>query len=262
MSTNRFARPRRTARRKAEPQPDLGFEPVALRERADGWLPERQVEFVEALAECGCVAEACKRVGMSEGAAYKLRARPDAVQFRRAWRAAIAHAMDRLAEAAFSRALNGVSRPIFYKGEQVGERVYYDERLTQFLLRSNMPEVYGRWRDRVEWQGKPDAAMPTLARACANSNSKPLAAPTASRAATSWPIHHGPKIPKSMHHRLYFMYFRVQLRCANRADMPRFLATLALLLLVPAAPACAKDRSQHLAAVPLTITSGSRVARF
>jgi len=44
--------------------------------------------------------------------------------------------------------------------------------------------------------------------------------------------------------------------------MPRFLATFALLLLVPAAPACAKDRSQHLAALPLTITSGSRVARF
>ncbi|CAM3186687.1 DUF192 domain-containing protein [Sphingomonas antarctica] len=44
--------------------------------------------------------------------------------------------------------------------------------------------------------------------------------------------------------------------------MPRFMTLLALLLLTPAVPALAKDRSQHLAAVPLTITSGGRVARF
>lgn len=42
----------------------------------------------------------------------------------------------------------------------------------------------------------------------------------------------------------------------------RFLAPLALLLLVPAAPVAAKDQSQHLAAVPLTITSKGRVLRF
>lgn len=49
--------------------------------------------------------------------------------------------------------------------------------------------------------------------------------------------------------------------------MPRLFAPLALLLAIPvgpapAAPAAAKDRSQHLAAVPLTIASGNRVARF
>jgi uncharacterized membrane protein (UPF0127 family) len=44
--------------------------------------------------------------------------------------------------------------------------------------------------------------------------------------------------------------------------MPRFIALLALLLAIPVAPAMAKDRSQHLAAVPLTITSGKRVFRF
>ena len=41
----------------------------------------------------------------------------------------------------------------------------------------------------------------------------------------------------------------------------RILAPLALLLILPAAPAAARDRSQHLSAVPLTIT-GNRVARF
>ena len=44
--------------------------------------------------------------------------------------------------------------------------------------------------------------------------------------------------------------------------MSRLLAIFALLLLTPTAPVAARDQSQHLAAVPLTITSGKRVARF
>jgi hypothetical protein len=163
MSTNRFAHPSRPVRSEAEPQPDLEFDPVVLRERADGWLPEKQIEFIHALAECGCVRDACKRVGLSEASARRLRNRPDATAFRRAWRAALAHATTRLSEAAFSRALHGVRRPIFYKGELIGERVYYDERLTQFLLRHLDPVGFGRWRDRVEWDEAPDGVMPDLA---------------------------------------------------------------------------------------------------
>ncbi len=163
MSTNRFARPRPARRRKAEPKPDLDFDPVVMRERADGWLPERQIEFIEALAECGCVRDACKRVGLSEASARRLKNRPDAMAFRHAWKVALAHATTRLSEAAFSRALHGVRRPVFYKGELIGERVYYDERLTQFLLRHLDPGGFGRWRDRVEWEDGPDGVMPDLA---------------------------------------------------------------------------------------------------
>lgn len=162
MSINRFARPRASAGRKAEPQPDLEFDPVVLRERADGWLPEKQVEFIRALAESACVRDACKRVGMSEASARRLKGRPDAVTFRRAWKLALAQATTQLSEAAFSRALHGVRRPVFYKGEQIGECVYYDERLTQFLLRQLDPAGFGRWRDKVEWEAHPDGAMPEL----------------------------------------------------------------------------------------------------
>jgi hypothetical protein len=41
-----------------------------------------------------------------------------------------------LAHAALERALNGVERPVFYKGEQVGSYRRYDESLTRALLRS------------------------------------------------------------------------------------------------------------------------------
>lgn len=126
------------------------FAPVPLRARHDGWTPERQVAFIEALAETACVAQAADAVGLSVTAAYKLRRRPEAQAFRLAWDAALDFGVRRLADAALSRAIHGVARPIFYQGQQVGERRYYDERLTQFILRRRDPVRFGDWRNGRE----------------------------------------------------------------------------------------------------------------
>lgn len=125
------------------------FSPVPLRRRHDGWTPEKQAAFIEALAQCGCVDEAAERVGMHRSSAYELRDRPSSESFRAAWDAALTHAVPLLEDAAFARAVKGVTRPVFYKGEQVGEKTYYDERLTMFLLRYRKPERYGKWRDQM-----------------------------------------------------------------------------------------------------------------
>jgi hypothetical protein len=61
----------------------LAFDPVALRRRTDGWTPDKQTDFIAALAETGCVEEACRRdrclhrraQALVHGAA--VRARPD-----------------------------------------------------------------------------------------------------------------------------------------------------------------------------------------
>jgi hypothetical protein len=127
--------------------PDFAFDPVIVRTRNDGWTVDKQIAFIQALAECGCVAEACERVGMSVQSAYALRARLNAQSFRYAWEAALDHAVQRMSDAAFSRAIKGVSRPVFFKGEQVGERIHHDERLTMFLLRYRDPVRYGKFRD-------------------------------------------------------------------------------------------------------------------
>jgi len=129
--------------------PDFDFEPVIMRSRHDGWDADRQASFIQALAESGCVKEAAARVGMSTASAYGLRTRADAQSFRYAWEAALDHAIQRLSDAAFSRALNGVARPVFFQGEQVGERRYFDEHLTRFLLRYRDPNRYGKWNDTV-----------------------------------------------------------------------------------------------------------------
>ena len=129
------------------PPPDIDFEPAQLRPRHDGWTAEKQIAFVEALVATKCVDEACRRVGMSETSAYELRNRPCGAGFRRAWDIALELQLDRVEQGAVERSINGVARPIFYKGEQVGEYRHYDERLTMFLLRNRRPARYGRWID-------------------------------------------------------------------------------------------------------------------
>ena len=126
-------------------EPTISFVPVHVSSRHDGWTAERQIAFIETLAETACVEEACRRVGMSDSAAYRLRRRPCGAAFREAWDAALDYALHRLEQAALSRALNGVPRPIFYKGEQVGEWREYDERLTLFLLNNRRRARFGKW---------------------------------------------------------------------------------------------------------------------
>jgi hypothetical protein len=129
------------------------FDPVKLRYRRDGCTPERQFDFIRYLAECGCVIEACRRVGLSSEAVYELARRPDAQSFRLAWEIAMDNAVRRVGDNAFSRALNGVAIPHYYKGELVGEHRRWDERLTMFILRYRDPLRFGKHLDRAEFRG-------------------------------------------------------------------------------------------------------------
>lgn len=61
------------------------FTPVPVKRRADGWTPLRQCEFIGVLAETGSVAEAARFVGMARETAYRLRGKPGAEEFARAW---------------------------------------------------------------------------------------------------------------------------------------------------------------------------------
>jgi hypothetical protein len=79
--TRRFCdpNPRMTRRTKAPPPapptpPDElpPFTPVPRQcARHDGWTPQRQRAFIEALADTGSVAAACKAVSMSTNGAYQ-----------------------------------------------------------------------------------------------------------------------------------------------------------------------------------------------
>ena len=68
------------------------FLPINLLHRHDGWSPEKQWAFVEALSRTASVTQAVRSVGMSAKSAYRLRQHPDAGEFRAAWDAALAPA--------------------------------------------------------------------------------------------------------------------------------------------------------------------------
>lgn len=119
------------------------FTPVPRRERHDGWTPERQREFIAALAELGSVSGACRRVAMAVFGAYALRRAAGAESFRAAWKQALDMGAQRLADIAMDRAIEGVPIPIMYHGEQVAERRHYNDRLLTFMLQHHQPETYG-----------------------------------------------------------------------------------------------------------------------
>lgn len=136
--------------------PALGFTAVRVHARWDGWTPAKQIAFVEELAATACVEEACRAVGMSERSAYQLRLRAGARSFREAWDAALDVGVHRLEQAVLGRALRGVPRPVFYKGEQVGEWREYDERLAMFLLRYRRRRRFGSALDDLPAFPDPD----------------------------------------------------------------------------------------------------------
>ena len=65
------------------------FHAVPVRQRADGWTPLRQAEFVGQLAQCGSVAQAARAVSMGRETAYRLRRKPGAEGFAAAWDVAL-----------------------------------------------------------------------------------------------------------------------------------------------------------------------------
>ncbi|QUL38532.1 hypothetical protein [Erythrobacter sp. JK5] len=119
------------------------FTPVPIKPRSDGWTPERQQEFIEALADTGSVEAACKHVNMSTVGAYRIRRLPEGKSFREAWNAALDLGVQRLEDVAMERALNGVEEPFYVYGQHVGTRKKYNDRLLMFMLRNRSPERFG-----------------------------------------------------------------------------------------------------------------------
>ena len=89
------------------------------------WTPEKQREFLEALARCGSVKAAAAYVGMSREGAYRLRRRQEGRAFDRAWEAALIHARDLYAETLLETGLHGWTETVWYHGEEVGERTRF-----------------------------------------------------------------------------------------------------------------------------------------
>ena len=67
--------------------------PETRKTRRDGWTPERQLRFLDALASTRSVASAATSAGMSRESAYRLRNRRDGVLFGALWDRILAPAL-------------------------------------------------------------------------------------------------------------------------------------------------------------------------
>jgi hypothetical protein len=134
--------------------------PVRRKPRKDGWTPQRQRDFIAALADTGCVEHAAAQVGMSVTSCNRLRRAPGAEGFSAAWDVALTHAARVLLDTAFDRAFRGSSEPVFDRdGHRTGTRFRQNDRLLMFLLRASMPERF-RHAHR-DWRGEDEALPPS-----------------------------------------------------------------------------------------------------
>ena len=102
--------------------------------------PRRQRAFLKSLAHSVNVARACRTAGIPRRTAYHWRdADP---RFARQWDDALDDGIDLLEAELHRRAFEGVEKPVWHKGEQVGTVRHYSDALAMFLLKAHRPARY------------------------------------------------------------------------------------------------------------------------
>lgn len=110
--------------------------------------------FLEAFGEHLTVTAAVKAVdGISRATAYRWK-KEDAT-FREAWDELDSEITENLEREAYRRAVEGTDKPVFHRGEKVGDIRQYSDRLLEMLLRARAPEKY---RDRISIEDETEAA--------------------------------------------------------------------------------------------------------
>lgn len=112
--------------------------------RVDGWTADMQRDFIRTLADTGSVSHAAKAVGVSRSTAYAMRHRAAHATFALAWDVAIQLGRKRLLDVAMERAVEGQAVPVWYRGEQVGTRTVYNDRLLTFLIGHTPPPAHAQ----------------------------------------------------------------------------------------------------------------------
>ena len=108
--------------------------------------PRKRKLFLSALRETGGnVTKACEVANISRVAAYEWRVADST--FALDWESAIEEGTDELEQEARRRAVEGVKKPVFYKGEKIGFVNEYSDTLLIFLLKARRPE---RYRERFD----------------------------------------------------------------------------------------------------------------
>lgn len=116
----------------------------------------RRNKFLKKLAQTANVSLSARHAGISKSALYVHRQKTPS--FAAAWDDALGEALDALEQAVIERAVQGVEKPVFFGGEQIGAVRNYSDALAMFMLRAHRPEVYARLSAEPPRDGDDDAA--------------------------------------------------------------------------------------------------------
>lgn len=106
---------------------------------------DQKIAFCDYLKKTCNVSRAAELAGVSNTSVYA--ARKSDPDFAAAWEEALDYGVDMLELEAQRRAFHGTLKPVFYKGDIVGQITEYSDPLAMFLLKAHRPEKY---RERSE----------------------------------------------------------------------------------------------------------------
>lgn len=140
--------------------------------------------FLDELERHGMAARAARAAGTTAHAVEKYAG--DHPEFEQARQEALDLFADTLEEAAVIRAVEGVAKPVFYKGGQCGEVQEYSDGLLTTLLKGRRGHMYGDKKE-VNFRGDIQIVMAGVAQPLAPGQSRSLQADRAAARMASLP---------------------------------------------------------------------------
>ena len=142
MADNEAAQPEAAAERRvrapAKPRKRVARRRVRKQVR---WSARREEIFLAALGETGNVAGAARASELSVSNVYRRRRQHE--EFRTRWAAALREGYAKLEAMLLDRAINGIDKPVWHGGKQVGTIKEYSDRLALALLTAHRGTVTG-----------------------------------------------------------------------------------------------------------------------
>jgi hypothetical protein len=119
----------------AEPPEEAG------RQRHDAFTHARKREFLDALSKCGCILDACRKIGVSSQTVYNHQERDE--EFARHCELAAQMGRSPAPIYAWERAVHGVAEDVIQYGKVVGTRLRRSDMLLRMFCQAADPKRYG-----------------------------------------------------------------------------------------------------------------------
>jgi len=118
----------------------------------------KQGKFLENFAKTGHFTMSCKVAGVTATTVYQYMRTSD--EFKAAVEEAREYSVELMESEARRRAVEGISRIIYYQGMPCGREQQYSDGLLMFLLKGNAP---GKYKDRAEINSNVNMTVKSLA---------------------------------------------------------------------------------------------------